>query len=249
MPKIHKLTFNGTDSDSLGIFITGSGTFNAAELDVVKYEIPGRNGDLIVPNNRYKNIEVVYPAFIPGDFSTRVQSIRSWMRSATTYAELIDTYDPTHYRLAIPTGIQEFTPANRNDAANFQLIFDCKPQRFLMSGKSWMSVSTGHTFVNLTQFDALPKIGILGGNPGDTITINDGVRNYTLTCVEAVPAGAVIDCETKNIYSEGTPTENYNRCFTGDFPVLTANSTCTLTFSNGISWTGVISFMPRWWEL
>lgn len=136
MAKIHTLTYNGTKSSDLGVFVTGSGSFDAAELDVDKYEIPGRNGDLILSNNRYKNIEITYPAFIPKAFMDKAQNVRNWLRSSRVYARLEDTYDTDHYRLGIPTGVQSFEPANRNDGANFEMTFDCKPQRFLKSGET-----------------------------------------------------------------------------------------------------------------
>lgn len=136
MAKIHTLTYNGTKSSDLGVFVSGSGSFDAAEFDVDKYEIPGRNGDLILSNNRYKNIEITYPAFIPQAFMDKVQNVRNWLRSSRVYARLEDTYDMDHYRLGIPTGVQSFSPENRNDGANFEMTFDCKPQRFLKVGET-----------------------------------------------------------------------------------------------------------------
>ncbi len=137
---LNSLTYNGTKSTDLGIFVTGSGSFDAAEMDAEKYEIPGRNGDLILSKNRYKNITVTYPAFVPRSFKTDVQNIRNWMRSTKTYARLEDTYDMAHYRLGLASGIQSFEPANRNDASNFQLSFDCRPERFLKTGETPLPV-------------------------------------------------------------------------------------------------------------
>lgn len=136
MPNINSLTYNGTKSTDLGVYVTGSGSFDAAEFDVDKYEIPGRNGDLILSNNRYKNVEITYPAFIPKAFMDKVQNVRNWLRSSKVYARLEDTYDMDHYRLGIPTGVQSFSPENRNDGANFEITFDCKPQRFLKVGET-----------------------------------------------------------------------------------------------------------------
>lgn len=134
--KTGSITYNGKNSLELGVYTTGSGSFDAAELDVDKYEIPGRNGDLILSNNRYKNIEITYPAFIPKAFMDKVQNVRNWLRSSRVYARLEDTYDTDHYRLGIPTGVQSFSPEHRNDGANFEMTFDCKPQRFLKAGET-----------------------------------------------------------------------------------------------------------------
>lgn len=139
--KTGSITYNGKNSlTDLGIYVTGSGSFDAAELDVDRYEVAGRNGDIIIPKNRYKNISISYPAFIPKEFDGKVQSVRNWLRSAKTYARLEDTYDMNHFRLGLASGIQSFEPANRNDASNFALTFDCKPQRFLKTGETPLKV-------------------------------------------------------------------------------------------------------------
>lgn len=139
--KTGSITYNGKNSlTDLGIYVTGSGSFDAAELDIDKYQVAGRNGDIIIPKNRYKNISVSYPAFIPKGFDGKVQSVRNWLRSAKTYARLEDTYDMDHFREALATGIQSFEPVNQNDAANFAVTFDCKPQRFLKTGETPLTI-------------------------------------------------------------------------------------------------------------
>lgn len=133
--KIGKLSYNGKTAESLGVFVSGAGTYNAAEEDVTAYEVPGRNGDILISNNRYRNIDVNYPAFIPSDFEERVQAIRNWMRSARSYARIEDNYDLLHFRMGVGKDILSFSPAQQNRAANCQLVFNCKPQRFLYSGE------------------------------------------------------------------------------------------------------------------
>lgn len=133
--KIGKLSYNGKTAESLGVFVSGAGTYNAAEEDVTAYDVPGRNGDILISNNRYRNIDVTYPAFIPSDFEERVQAIRNWMRSARSYARIEDNYDLLHFRMGVGKDILSFSPAQQNRAANCQLVFNCKPQRFLYSGE------------------------------------------------------------------------------------------------------------------
>ena len=242
MPKINTLRYNGRNSDYFGVYITGSGTFDAAELDITAYQVPGRNGDVLISNNRYKNITVTYPAFIPKAFQTNVQNIRNWLRGAKTYARLTDTYDTDHYRMAIATGIQKFTPTNQNDAANFQISFNCKPQRFLKSGDSYVSVSSGGTYSNTTAYNALPEItftNISGTTAYIQIVNSEGT--FKLTATGAYTGDLIIDCATQNIYYGSA---NHNDLFTGDFPIL-APGTNTITYS------GVTSFKltPHDWEL
>lgn len=138
--KIGELIYNGKTASSVGAFVSGKGSFNAAAPDYTSYQIPGRNGDLIISNNRYKNIDVSYPAFIPADFEQRVQEIRNWMRSARSYARIYDNYDPEHFRLGIGKDILVFETGFENKGANAKLVFDCKPQRFLTSGEEAQAV-------------------------------------------------------------------------------------------------------------
>ena len=234
MRKINSVTYNGVTSTSLGVFVGGAGVFGAASLDITKYEIPGRNGDLIIPNNRWKNITITYPAFIPSDFEARVQMIRNWLTSSRTYARLEDTYDPDHFRLAIMSEEQSFEPVQFNTGANFELVFDCKPQRFLKSGETWQ---TGDTLTNPTQFVARPLIRVTNPLVGSSITIGSN----TLTAVRSYSGTVTIDCETQNIFSGAT---NLNSYFSGSFPVLNPGA-------NAVSSSGVTDrqIQPRWWEL
>lgn len=240
MPKIHNLTFNSVSARSKGIFITGAGTFNAAELDATSYTIPGRNGDLIISNNRYKNITVVYPAFIPSGFSGKVQEIRDWMRSATTYKVLQDTYDEDHFRLGIPVGILEFEPVNQNDAANFQLIFNCKPQRFLVSGEEAQGFDANGSITNPTQYTALPLIRIRISDYGEgTVTIGD-----TTMSIGSTTGDIYVDCETQNCY-QGAANKNNEVSFSNGFPKLEPGT--TPVFIGGDVFK--VDITPRWWEL
>lgn len=158
--KTGSITYNGKNSLELGVFTTGSGSFDAAELDVDKYEVAGRNGDVIIPNNRYKNIEVIYPAFIPKQFGDKVQSVRNWLRSAKAYSRLEDTYDMDHFRLGLASGVQSFEPVNRNDGANFEMTFDCKPQRFLKVGETPETVEaeTKTSSGEIASFDSIAVV-------------------------------------------------------------------------------------------
>lgn len=134
--KTGTLTWNGENSlTDHGVYVSGPGAHNAAEADVTAYQIPGRNGDLVISNNRFKNIEVRYPAFIAHGFAGKEQDVRNWLRSSVGYRRLEDTYDQTHFRMGRPTGELEFSPV-RPDGANFEIAFDCKPQRFLKNGET-----------------------------------------------------------------------------------------------------------------
>ena len=81
--------FGGKCSRDFGIYISGSGTFNAPERDVEPIEIPGRNGALIVSNNRFRNIIIPYPAFIRSGFYGNSMGAKAWLLGKAGYLSLI----------------------------------------------------------------------------------------------------------------------------------------------------------------
>lgn len=241
--KLHYITYNGTTSKSLGIYVSRGSSFDAAAPDYVSYQIPGKNGDLQINNDRYLNIDVTYPVFIPGGFESSVQAVRNWMRSADGYAKLSDTYDTAHFRLGRGKDVMTFTPAAQNVGANFELLFDCKPQRWLVTGDTTLNITSGDTITNPTQFPAAPTFWITNPSTGGSITFaNAGGRTYVMSITGSRTGRITCDCETMNIYAGAT---NYNWLLSGDFPVFEAGAGVTITFS-GIT---KLEVKPRWWEL
>ena len=246
---IGTLTWNGYNSlTDFGVYISGTGAHNAAEADVTAYQIPGRSGDLIISNDRYKNIEVRYPAFIAHGFAVKEQGVRNWLRSAVNYRDLTDTYDQTHYRKARPTGELEFSPV-RPDGANFEIVFDCDPRRFLLAGETDQTFTNDvWSDTNPTGFPAKPLLILTDVASGLTLDFYDDEsgRTITLTATAAHAGDVVIDCETQDIFDYST-LDNLNTLFTlsGDFPVLGGGfNSVTIT---GTYTTAIIR--PRWWEL
>lgn len=238
-----------TTLSGLGVFVSGAGSYNAAAYDFTQYAIPGRNGDLIIPNGRYQNIQITYPAFIPNALPQKIQDVRNWLRAFSGYSRISDTYDPDHYRMGFPVDVLEVSPV-RNQGANFQIVFECMPQRFLSTGNTWITInrtagSSDRRITNPTPFVALPAIQITNPTSSTTITFaNEMGTTYTMSATAAYTGTVTIDSDTMNIYSGST---NLNYLFSGDFPKLEATGIGYAT----VSMTGVnsIRVQPRWWEL
>lgn len=164
--------FDGEDSRDYGVYITGEAVYNAPERSVEMISIPGRNGAYALDNGRFENIEVSYPAGVFGeteaDFRDAISNIRNMLCSRKGYVRLTDDYNPNEYRLAVYKSGLEVAPAHLL-AGEFDITFDCKPQRFLTSGESAVSIVSGGTVTNPTRFPASPLLQVNGY--GD-ITIN-----------------------------------------------------------------------------
>ena len=171
---VNSITFGGVNSADFGIYISGEGVFNAPKRDVEMIKIPGRNGEFALDNGRFENIEVTYPAFNfePDDYDTFMQNLSDFRNAICAqrgYQRLTDTFHPDEYRMATYIGGLEIKPVKYNTASEFNIVFNCKPQRWLTSGETAVTVSSGGTLTNPTLFEASPLLeatgyGVIGFN-------------------------------------------------------------------------------------
>lgn len=194
------LSFDGEDSRNYGVYITGEAVYNAPERDVEMITIPGRNGSFALDNGRFQNIEVSYPAGIfadtEADFRQAVSDFRNFLCSRKGYVRLQDEYNPDEYRMAVYKSGLEVDPAMLK-AGEFDIVFDCKPQRYLMGGEAAIDVSDGDTLLNPTLFESSPMLEIYGYG---TVSFN----NYDIE-VLTTELGEIKISDSVNFYSSGTP--------------------------------------------
>lgn len=235
-------TYNGLQSKSFGVYISGSGTYNSPARAYVAVQIPGRNGDLLMPEKRLENVAVSYPCFILKEFEDRFGDFKSALLGFDGYKRLTDDYDPAHYRQAYLTGDIKPDVQRNLRSGGFTVNFSCKPQRWLISGETETSItSSGEAITNPTRQTAKPKLTITGSG---TVTIN----GITLTI--ALPTAVtrvVIDCETCEAMHPTLAAVNLNQyvsCSSQNFPYL-------LPGNNVIAFDGVtqVDITPRWYDL
>lgn len=176
MGLLNFLEFDGENSFEYGVYISGEGTFDAPRRRARKISIPGRDGDLVLDEGSFENIQVSYPAFIvarnQAEFKEKLEAFRSALLSKTGYVRLSDTYHKDEYRMAAYLEGLEVSPKLHNKAGNFTLVFDCKPQRFLKIGDLPVSVASGDTITNPTLFDAHPLVKFNSNGTDGSIVIN-----------------------------------------------------------------------------
>lgn len=234
---INYLIFGGKRSLDFGIYISGSGSYNAPERDVEIISIPGRNGDLILDNGRFSNITVTYPAFIHRDFQRQAKAARDWLLSSSGYQRLEDTYNPELFRLARFSGPMDFDTRFQNLGGETTLAFDSKPQRFLKSGEHPMILTAAAEIRNPTSYPAQPLINIYGSGSG-AISVNGSVVS-----ISDIDELLTLDCEIQDAYKG---LQNKNATVSLDkFPELPAGA-CEISFSGGIE---KIEIIPRWWTI
>jgi len=226
------LSIGGRDTLDFGVRISGENTFESPKRSVEEVSVPGRNGNLIIDNGCFENIQVKYPAFICENFKENMRAFRAFLSSLKGYQRLEDTYHPEYYRMACFSESLAPTMQPLNVAGTFDIIFNCKPQRWLKVGEE--STTDPTSVYNPTLYNARPMIRLYGTG---TLTIGD----YTLVVDSLYPKAYIdIDCDLMNAYWEST---NYNRYVSGAFPELVPGD-------NTISWSGSsLEIIPRWWEV
>ena len=228
-PNFKAFSFDGTSSRNYGVYITGQGVFNAPERNVEMVEIPGRDGAYALDKGNFNNIEVTYPASIvadsSADFADAVSDLRNFLCSKVGYCRLEDEYNPNEYRMAIYKSGLEVSHEGLQ-TGEFDITFECKPQRWLTSGETATAVADGGKMTNPTLFDAKPLLQLVGYGDiswnGQTISLYDN------------PVGQV------TVYGGGGNTLSLTFTATIDDSLASVGDDITLA-TNGVSFAYVVS--------
>lgn len=253
------LIFNGTSSASVNAHITEPPEYPIPEREYESIHIAGRNGDLLIDSGTYSNIDVSYKMSMDAtktglDYHRVASSIATWLHPLAAsnyggYFKLQDSYDPTHFRLAKFKGDEEISNIF-GKAGEFDLKFECKPQRFLVSGES-VAISGAGNLTNSTAQIALPKITINATAANGYIRISNSTYGYYCQITSTATGSTVVDSSEEDCYSGSTNRNGVIRFYTGssfnqasyEFPKLYPG-TNTIALSNA-----TISLIPNWWEL
>lgn len=162
----NSLQFDNIDSLDNGIYITGESVYDSPERDVEAIEIAGRSGDYLLDKGRWKNIEVTYHCGCFGDdqndFANKIRNFRNQLASKRGYKRIVDSYNPAEYRMGTFTNSVEVDAVSMKRAGEFDVVFNCKPQRYLTSGETELTMSRNQTLTNPTMFDASPLLKVNG---------------------------------------------------------------------------------------
>lgn len=245
-----ELIFDSERSGDFGLYITGEGTFNAPARDVEMVTIPGRNGSYALDHGRFENIEVTYPAGVFGadeeDFADKIAEIRAWLCSKKGYVRLTDEYNPDEYRLAVYKSGLEVSPALLK-AGEFDLVFDCMPQRFLTSGETPITIGHGiipGTVKNPTRFESRPLLEVTGygkitfktaGNPVKVVEIiSEPIGEVSIH-------GPVNETQRGSLESTFEIEPNYTSLHTGDNVCLNWPARLNIAVSSNIISATIVS--------
>lgn len=271
--------FNGISSKDVGIEVETYPRYEIPEKNVTTYEIPGRNGNIVVDNGTFKNAITSYDvSFLAedGEYNSQIHKIAAWLYSPSGYAILEDSYDIEYYRMARISSSTDFENLF-NKAGKATLEFDCKPQRFLKNGDKSRIIKTETNAVistklhNPTLFNSNPIIKIYNQSKSDTtkrisnfkvgdttIKFSDLIQDATKLSYDLI--NIVIDFETHNAYYYNSNDEEskkyalsayaYSKLFDKCINLVPGDNLITLNLvSVSANDTVYMEIIPRWWTL
>ena len=271
--------FNGISSKDIGIEVETYPRYEIPEKNVTTYEIPGRNGNIVVDNGTFKNAITSYDvSFLTedGEYNSQIHKIAAWLYSPSGYAILEDSYDIEHYRMARISSSTDFENLF-NKAGKATLEFDCKPQRFLKNGdksriiKAKINAVISTKLHNPTLFNSNPIIKIYNQSKTDTtkrisyFKIGDTTINFSDLIQDATKLSydlinIVIDFETHNAYYYNSNDKEsrkyalssyaYSKLFNKCINLIPGDNLITLNLASvSANDTVYMEIIPRWWTL
>lgn len=234
------VVFNGVSSEDFHIQVETPPGYEIPEREYESYHVPGRNGDILLETGAYKNVKRTYKLAV-GSIEKRyvdiVNPMVEWLSSVKGYSRLEDSYEPEYYRMAMYAGNN--TVSNILGAAGrVDIVFNCKPQRYLKAGEIPLFFEKPGIIRNPTKFNSLPKITIFGSGEGAI-----QIGNYKVS-ISNILNGMIIDGEVQDCYVDR---QNANRLVSLEkgFPRLEDGDN-EITFAGGVT---AMEVLPRWWTI
>jgi predicted phage tail component-like protein len=229
-------TFNGVSSAAHGLRVTSDYVINSTGQDISTVSVAGRDGDLLLSNNRLKSVTIELPCTIMSNkkLTDAGSDISNWLNVAG-YKDLTLSWDPDFiYRSAF---IETFEIAGlMRQFGKIKLNFLTYPVKFYKQGRTTQTLSNGATVNGIGNVNAKPIITLVGS--GDcTLTING-----RKTKLRAVQNTITLDMQANQVYSGNLPAwDKVVRAPQYRMPYLDAGR-------NLISWDGdfTVKMAPYW---
>lgn len=234
--------FNGTSSEELGIKIRSKNIYSLPKYDASLISVPGRDGDLISPNNRLGNVNLSYTCYVPAktidELNTKIRNIKKWLYSELgQYHILYDSYDSNFFSKA--TYISKLDIADQlNKIGTMTITFSCMPYKYSYEGQELVTLNTSSNIFNPYPFESKPYIKLYGSGTCTLKIDNNG--SFKIWTFSSVSGYVEIDSEMMNFFKD---TVLKNDTVIGDgFPSFGAGLN-NITIGGG---TTKLEIIPRW---
>lgn len=270
------LTYNGINLSTFNAHVSGEGAWVKPAPEYERISVPGRSGDVLLSNGRYSNVDITYRFGITNDFDENYNGLIAALMGSPGYHKLVDSKHPGVYRMAaIDKGIEP-SMLPQLSGGEFEVVFNCKPQTYLVSGDEVATTWSSSTYqtsriTNPTAFSARPliKITLSSSSVLDFIFhmewYTSGVGSTSISFTFSKSSGTVnspiyYDSDSGDVYdSSGNSLNEYvkieryigNSKYVLDDAVIPGKYTF-YAYVSGSAQTpkfSKIEIIPRWWRL
>lgn len=218
-------------SKAQNIIINESDHLDSAESDLEIIPVLGRNGDLIVDNESYKNKSITLKCtVIPFEGETMPEALRRinhWLKGSRDYSILKFSDDPYYFEAKYKNAIDLDNKFNL--FGEISLLFERKPFKYRQGSTILINKKDTKIF-NSGVVPSAPIIKIYG-NGEITLYINDQAVIF-----KNIENNIIVDCDIQDAYivdDKGVISLQNNRMYS-PFPIIE-------TGYNNISWIGEVS--------
>lgn len=251
---VGSVTMNGTT-----MFVLDCNDDDAPEPDYEAISVPGRSGDLHIWNERWKNKMITYRCVCTANARTAVPAFLTQLLAQYGYRRITDTLHTDYYKMGEYVGATNPVYSDGGQVARFDLTFDCKPQKWLISGETEITITSSTAITNPTPFPAYPLLKLNGRGAVTLNHVNSSPAvSYTIKSIRAVYSGATFsfDCDLMDGWPTAYPTINDNGYITltgtSGRACLQGNGNTQISFSTADVTSPVMTKVivtPRWYKL
>ena len=176
------ITWNGVSSDTIGVIVEKIPNRYVPTRRFSPQQVAGRNGNILLVDKAFPNVEQEYEVYLSAEshgLPSVARACSEWLMGPDGYCRLTDSYDTTVYREAFLMG--GFDIENiLNKFGRCTITFSCKPQKYLLTGDTPISIPAGSTTTytgDVVQFDVITGASIT--SLSTTITPIQSLHGYS----------------------------------------------------------------------
>lgn len=243
------MIYGTVDSRDYGLLLLSDEVAGAVP-DYESISVPGRNGDLHRSNNRWFNRERKMVLYCPETAKTSLESFIAALLAEPMYSKISSSIWPAFFMYGTFKGGTEPRKSVAYEAGRVEIIFDCKPQKFLTSGEEEIVINSGEEtryLENPTGFVAKPFLTIQFPSGPSLVEIDFSSASInSVTLLASRFTSVTLDTETMDFI--GYDNTNLNPDFSTNhkdiyIPAGTSGVACPDTG------TFTLRMKPRWWTL
>lgn len=241
------MIYGTVDSRDYGLLLLSDEVAGAVP-DYESVSVPGRNGDLHISNNRWFNRERKMVLYCPETAKTSLESFIAALLAEPIYSKVSSSIWTDFFMYGTFKGGTEPRKSVAYEAGRVEIIFDCKPQKFLTSGEEEIEIASGQAtqnIENLTGFESKPLLRIQITSAFVNISVSGVTIQQTRSFSDTTTV--LLDTDTMDLFTtDGANVSSYFSISNHDDISLKPGDNAVSCSDTG---TYTLFMKPRWWTL